>query len=82
MDNYLGQITLFACNFAPNNWMMCQGQLLLIRQYTALFSLLGTNYGGNGTTNFALPDLCGRLPNGHGQVPGMSNYIIGETGGS
>ena len=81
-DNFLGQITLFACNFAPYQWAMCQGQLLPIRQYTALFSLLGTNFGGDGVSTFGLPDLRGRLPNGMGQAPGLSDYSIGETGGA
>ena len=81
MDNFVGQITLFACNFAPVNWALCQGQLVPINQYPALFSLLGTRFGGNGTTNFGLPDLRGRLPNGMGQAPGLSNYNLGQAGG-
>lgn len=82
MDPFLGQITLLACNFAPVNWAMCQGQILPIAQYSALFSLLGTSYGGNGTTNFALPDLRGRVPNSQGQGPGLSNYQLGERNGT
>jgi microcystin-dependent protein len=82
MDPFLGQITLFACNFAPQNWAMCQGQLLPISQYSALFSLLGTNFGGDGRVTFGLPDLRGRLPNGQGTGPGLSTYVIGEIGGT
>lgn len=80
-DPFLGQITLLACNFPPYNWMMCQGQLLPIRQYSALFSLLGTAYGGDGQNTFGLPDLRGRVPIGQGQGPGLENYTMGETGG-
>lgn len=79
---YLGEIRLFGGNFAPRTNAMCAGQLLPIAQNTALFSLLGTYYGGNGTTNFGLPDLRGRLPVGMGQGPGLSNYEIGEQIGS
>ena len=64
MTPFLGQITLFPYNFAPVGWAFCQGQLLPISQNTALFSLLGTQFGGNGTSNFALPDLRGRIANG------------------
>ena len=62
MDQYLGEIRMFTWNWAPKGWMLCNGALLPITQYSALFSLLGTTYGGNGTTNFALPDLQGRVP--------------------
>jgi microcystin-dependent protein len=62
MDQYLGEIRMFTWNWAPKGWMLCNGALLPIAQYSALFSLLGTTYGGNGTTNFALPDLQGRVP--------------------
>lgn len=79
---YLGEVYLFAGNFAPRNYAYCSGQILPISQYTALFSLLGTYYGGNGTTNFALPDLRGRLPINQGQGPGLSGYTIGEDLGS
>lgn len=68
-------------NWAPKNWALCQGQLLPIAQNTALFSLLGTNYGGNGVSTFALPDLRGRIPVGVGQGPGLSNYALGEIAG-
>jgi len=81
MEPFLGQITLFPFNFAPNGWAFCQGQLLPISQNTALFSLLGTFYGGNGVSNFALPDLRGRVPIGQGQGPGLSNYAIGSVQG-
>lgn len=73
---------MFGGNFAPRNWMFCQGQVLPIAQNTALFSLLGTNYGGNGQTTFALPDLRGRAPVHQGQGPGLSNRNIGEASGS
>jgi microcystin-dependent protein len=79
---FLGEIRNFGLNFAPRGWAFCQGQLLPISQNTALFSLIGTFYGGNGTTNFALPNLQGAIPVGMGQGAGLSNYDIGETGGS
>jgi len=78
---FLGQIMLFAGNFAPRGWALCNGQILSIAQNTALFSLLGTTYGGNGQTTFALPDLRGRVPNHAGQGPGLSNYVQGQVGG-
>jgi microcystin-dependent protein len=78
---FLGQITLFGCNFAPNGWALCQGQLMAISQNTALFSLLGTNYGGNGTSTFGLPNLQGRVALGYGQLVGGSGYVIGEEAG-
>jgi microcystin-dependent protein len=81
MDPFLGQISLLGCNFAPQGWALCQGQLLSIAQNTALFSLLGVNFGGDGRTNFQLPDLRGRAPVGFGQGPGLSAYTIGQTGG-
>lgn len=80
-EPFLAMIILFAGNFAPIGWALCEGQLLPINQNQALFSLLGTNYGGNGTTNFALPDLRGRVPVGMGQGPGLSNINLGEIGG-
>ena len=79
---FLAQISLLGCNFAPVGWALCQGQILPISQNTALFSLLGINFGGNGTTTFALPDLRSRAPIGFGQGPGLSNYAIGGTGGA
>jgi microcystin-dependent protein len=81
MEPFLGQITLFPFFFAPRGWAFCEGQVLPISQYTALFSLLGTYYGGNGVSNFALPDLRGRVPIGQGQGPGLSNYAIGSVQG-
>ncbi|MBI5915906.1 MAG: phage tail protein [Bacteroidetes bacterium] len=80
-DAYLGEIRLFAGNYAPVGWQLCNGQLLSISQNTALFSILGTTYGGNGTTTFALPDLRGRVPVHTGTGPGLSTYELGETGG-
>jgi microcystin-dependent protein len=80
-DSFIGQISLFAFNFAPYNWAQCAGQTLAIQQYTALFSLLGTTYGGNGTSNFCLPDLRGIVPRGQGQGPGLPPYNLGDTGG-
>jgi microcystin-dependent protein len=79
--HYLGQIETFAFDFAPRNWLSCAGQLLPIQQFTALFSLLGTTYGGNGTTNFGLPNLQSRVAIGSGQPPGGSNYVLGQTAG-
>jgi microcystin-dependent protein len=81
-DQYIGEIRPTAFNFAPVGWALCQGQLLPISQYPAVFSLLGTNFGGNGTTNFALPDLRGRVGIGIGSGPGLSPYAIGESSGS
>jgi microcystin-dependent protein len=78
---FLAEIRLFAGNFAPVGWFLCQGQLLPINQYTALFSLLGTQYGGNGINNFALPNFSGNVPIHQGQGPGLSSYFVGQTGG-
>jgi microcystin-dependent protein len=78
--SYLGQIKIFAFNYAPQNWALCQGQLMPISRYTSLFSILGSAYGGDGTTNFAVPNLQG-IPVGAGQAPGASNYQLGEHGG-
>lgn len=82
MEPFLGQIQAFGFQFAPQGWALCQGQLLPISQYDALFSLLGTTYGGDGRTTFALPDLRGRAPVGQGQGPGLSNIQIGQIGGT
>ena len=79
---FIGQITLFPYNFAPLGWAFCAGQLLPINQNTALFSLLGVQFGGNGTSNFQLPDLRGRTPIGQGQGPGLSNYVMGGVQGA
>ena len=80
-EPFLGEIDLMAFNFAPRGWAMCNGQLLSIQQNTALFSLLGTTYGGDGVQTFALPDLRGRRAVGAGQGPGLSPYVIGQSGG-
>ncbi len=82
MDPFLGEVRMFAGNFAPRGWAFCQGQLLPIQQYTALFSLLGTAYGGDGVNTFGLPDLRGRSPIGTGQGPGLAGVDIGEKAGS
>jgi microcystin-dependent protein len=82
VDPYLGQIALVAFNFAPQGWAFCNGQLLPIDQFTALFQLLGTTYGGDGQTTFALPDLRSRIPLHQGQGSGTSNYTMGQAGGS
>jgi microcystin-dependent protein len=79
---FLGEIKPFPYNFAPFGWAMCQGQLLPISQNTALFSLLGTFYGGNGTSNFALPNLQGKIVIGFQQGPGLTPYNMGDTGGA
>jgi len=80
---YLGEITMFAGNFAPRDWAFCNGQLLPIDQYSALFSILGTTYGGDGRSTFALPDLRGRTPihAGDSQGPGLSQIRLGQRGG-
>jgi microcystin-dependent protein len=80
-EPFIGEIMLFAGNFAPRGWALCNGQLLPISQNTALFSILGTTYGGDGQTTFALPDLRGRAPIHSGQGPGLSLRNIGELGG-
>jgi microcystin-dependent protein len=80
-EPFLGEIRLFGFNYAPNGWAFCQGQLMSIAQNTALFALLGTMYGGNGQTTFALPDFRGRVPVGMGQGPGLPNYTQGEMSG-
>ena len=81
-DPFVAEIRIFPFNFAPKGWAWCDGQILPISQNTALFSLLGTNYGGNGTSNFALPDLQGRAPMHPGQGPGLSLHDLGESGGT
>ena len=81
MEGYLAQIMFMALNFTPRNWAPCDGRLISIASNTALFSLLGTTYGGNGTTTFALPDLRGRVPVGQGSGPGLSPYSLGQMGG-
>jgi len=81
MDPFLAEIRIFTGNFAPKGWALCDGQILSIAQNTALFSLLGTTYGGDGRSNFALPNLQGRAPLQAGQGPGLSLRNQGETGG-
>lgn len=78
---YVGEIRMFAGNFAPAGWMFCEGQLLPISENETLFQLIGTTYGGDGESTFALPDLRGRVPIHMGQGPGTSNYILAESGG-
>ena len=78
---FLGEIRMFGGNFAPQGWAFCNGQVLSIVQYTALFSLLGTTYGGDGERTFALPNLQGRVPIDQGNGPGLAPYVIGEFGG-
>ena len=82
IDPFLAETVLFSFNFAPRGWAQCNGQLLPINQNQALFSLLGTTYGGDGRTTFALPDLRGRAIVGNGQGPGLSSYALGQRGGS
>jgi len=79
---FVGQIEMFAGNFAPVGWMFCEGQLLSISENPTLFNLIGTTYGGDGVQTFALPDLRGRVIISAGQGPGLSNYVIGQTGGA
>jgi len=81
-EPFIGQILLVGFNFAPQGWALCNGQLLSISQNAALFSLLGTFYGGDGISTFGLPDLRGRAPVHQGQGPGLSNYVIGEVTGA
>jgi len=81
-DPFVAEIRIFPFNFAPKGWAWCDGQLMPLSQNTALFSLLGTTYGGDGKSTFALPDLEGRAPMHPGQGPGLSLHDLGETGGS
>ncbi len=82
MEPLIGMVLPMAFTFAPRGWMSCEGQILSIQQNTALFALLGTNYGGNGTSTFGLPDLRGRAIVGQGQLTGGSFYSVGEVGGT
>jgi microcystin-dependent protein len=82
LEPFLGQLALVPYDFAPKGWALCHGQLLPINQYQALFSLLGTNFGGDGRVTFALPDLRGRVPISSGQGPGLENYSLGQAGGT
>jgi microcystin-dependent protein len=81
-DQFVAEIRIFPFNFAPRGWAFCNGQILPISQNTALFALLGTTYGGNGTSNFALPNMQGNAPMHPGQGPGLSLHDLGETSGS
>jgi microcystin-dependent protein len=80
-EAFIAEVRMFGFNFAPRGWADCNGQLLSIAQNTALFSLVGVNYGGNGQTTFGLPNLQGRAALAPGQGPGLSNYALGQTGG-
>ncbi len=82
MDAYTGEIRIFAGNFAPANWSLCDGQLLSIQNYQALFALIGTTYGGDGVNTFATPDLRGRLPVGDQQGAGLTNRVMGQMVGA
>lgn len=82
MDGYIGEVRPFPYGFAPRYWMRCEGQMLPVSQYSALFSIIGITYGGNGSTSFALPDLRYRVPNSSGQMIGGGSYSIGDKGGS
>ena len=79
---FIGQVIRVGFTFAPVGWMRCEGQLLPIAQYDALYALIGTTYGGDGQTTFGLPDLRGRVPISYGQAPGTSNYVIGQAAGT
>lgn len=81
-DPFIGEIRLFAGNFAPHDWALCDGRSLPVNQYQALFAVLGTIYGGDGKTIFKLPDLRGRVPVGMGTGPGLSKYVEGQYGGN
>lgn len=81
-EPFIGEVKLFAFNFAPRGYALCEGQLLAISTNSALFSLIGTIYGGDGRTTFALPDLRGRMPIGQGYGPGLPNYTMGERAGT
>jgi microcystin-dependent protein len=81
-DQFIGEIRAFGFNFAPFQWAQCDGQILAISQNTALFALLGTQFGGNGTSNFGLPDMRGNAPLHQGQGAGLSQYFVGEQAGT
>jgi len=78
----IGSVDMWASNFAPRGWSFCSGQLVAISTSDTLFSLLGTIYGGDGRTTFGLPDLRGRIPIGEGRGPGLTNHVLGQSGGS
>jgi len=79
---FVGQIIAVGFNFAPDGWLLCNGQLLPISQYDVLFNLIGTTYGGDGQSTFAVPNLCGRVALSQGQGPNLANYALGQTAGS
>jgi microcystin-dependent protein len=81
VEPFVGEIKMFAGNFAPRGYALCNGQLLSIQQNAALFSILGTTFGGNGVSTFGLPDLRSRVPLHQGQGPGLSTYVLGQVGG-
>ena len=81
MNSYIGEIKIFAGNYAPEGWLICNGQSLSVNDNQVLFNLLGNIYGGDGVTKFNLPDLRGRLPINQGQGPGLANYLLAQTGG-
>ena len=82
MEGYVGEVRMFGGSFAPRSWQTCQGQILPIAQYTALFTLIGTTYGGDGQTTFGLPDLRGRVAIHTGQGAGLSSYVLGQMDGT
>jgi microcystin-dependent protein len=82
MDSYIGQIMLFGFDYAPYGWAICDGRLMSINDHEALYSVIGTTYGGDGKTSFALPDLRGRFPIHIGQGPGLRDYALGQKGGA
>jgi microcystin-dependent protein len=82
MDSYVGEVKMFAGLFAPMDWLFCDGQLLPVNEYSTLFSLIGTTYGGDGVNYFALPNLCGRVPIGSGAGPGRTPRTPGQSGGN
>ncbi|WP_310557141.1 tail fiber protein [Flavobacterium sp.] len=82
VDPYIATVTVFAGNFAPLNWQLCQGQLLSIAEYSAVFALIGTTYGGDGQNTFGLPDLRSRKVIHYGQGPSLPNYVIGQSAGA
>lgn len=82
MEGTIAEIHMWAASFSPRNWLYCNGQIMSIAQNTAMFSLLGTTYGGNGQTTFAIPDLRSRVPVGTGQAPGLTNYQLGQVTGT
>lgn len=81
-DYFLGEVRMFAGTYAPQDFMLCNGSLLTIQQYTALYSLISTTFGGNGSTNFGIPDLRSRVPVGQGQGTNLTNRVLGQSGGA